>query len=75
MMSNDYQAGERTVDVCTQHGISQATYNNYKAKYGGLEPSNARKLKALESENLKLKKPFAEQLPYNAMLRYVKSKQ
>ncbi|MBL4873335.1 MAG: transposase, partial [Rhodobacteraceae bacterium] len=50
------EAGERTADVCRRHGISQATFYKYKSKYGGLEVSDARKLRALEDENNKLKK-------------------
>ena len=56
----EQEAGERTADVCRRHGISQATFYKYKAKYGGMEPSDVRKLKALESENAKLKKLLAE---------------
>lgn len=70
----EQEAGERTSDVCRRHGISQATFYKYKAKYGGMELSDARKLKALESENAKLKKLLAEQLLDNAMLRDVNSK-
>ena len=58
----EQEAGERTSDVCRRHGISHATFYKYKAKYGGMEPSDARKLKALESENAKLKKLLAEQM-------------
>ena len=63
-----------TVDVCRRHGISSATFYKWKAKFGGLEVSNARKLKALENQNAKLKKPLAEQMLDNAMLRDVASK-
>ncbi|CRK75955.1 Transposase [Nereida ignava] len=70
----EQEAGERTSDVCRRHGISQATFYKYKAKYGGMEPSDVRKLKALESENAKLKKLLAEQMLDNAMLRDVNSK-
>ena len=70
----EQEAGERTSDVCRRHGISQATFYKYKAKYGGMELSDARKLKALESENAKLKKLLAEQMLDNAMLRDVNSK-
>ena len=70
----EQEAGERTAEVCRRHGISQATFYKYKAKFGGMEPSDARKLKALESENAKLKKLLAEQMLDNAMLRDVNSK-
>ena len=70
----EQEAGERTVDVCRRHGISKATFYKYKSKYGGLEVSDARKLRALEDENNKLKKLLAEQMLDNAMLRDVNSK-
>ena len=58
----EQESGERTADACRRHGISQATFYNYKSKYGGLEVSDARKLRALEDENNKLKKLLAEQM-------------
>ena len=70
----EQESGERTADVCRRHGISQATFYKYKSKYGGLEVSDARKLRALEDENSKLKKLLAEQMLDNAMLRDVNSK-
>ena len=70
----EQEAGERTADVCRRHGISPATFYKYKSKYGGLEVSDARKLRALEDENNKLKKLLAEQMLDNAMLRDVNSK-
>ena len=56
----EQEAGAKTVDVCRKHGISDATFYKYKAKYGGMDVSDARKLKALEDENAKLKKLLAE---------------
>ncbi len=70
----EQESGERTADVCRRHGISQATFYKYKSKYGGLEVSDARKLRALEDENNKLKKLLAEQMVDNAMLRDANSK-
>lgn len=70
----EQEAGERTADVCRRHGISSATFYKYKSKYGGMEPSDARKLKSLEDENNKLKKLLAEQMLDNAMLRDINSK-
>ena len=67
-------AGERTVDVCRRHGISTGTFYKYKAKFGGMELSDARKLRALEDENAKLKKLLAEQMLDNAILKDVASK-
>lgn len=69
-----HESGVATADVCREHGISSATFYKWKAKFGGLEVSDARRLKALEDENAKLKKLLAEQMLDNAMLRDVASK-
>ena len=63
-----------TADVSRKHGISSATFYNWKAKYGGLEVSDAKRLKALEDENAKLKKLLAEAMLDNAMLKDVAAK-
>jgi transposase-like protein len=60
-----------TADVCRKHGISSATFYKWKAKYGGLEVSDAKRLKALEDEDAKLKKLLAEAMLDNAMLKDV----
>jgi putative transposase len=52
--------GAKTADLCRKHGISEATFYNWKSRFGGLEVSEARRLRALESENAKLKKLLAE---------------
>ena len=52
----EQDAGATTADVCRKHGISEATFYKWKAKFGGLEVSDAKRLKALEDENGKLKK-------------------
>ena len=57
-----------------ERGISSATFYKYKSKYGGMEPSDAKRLRALEDENGKLKKLLAEQMLDNAMLRDINSK-
>ena len=57
-----------------KHGISSATFYKWKAKYGGLEVSDAKRLKTLEDENAKLKKLLAEAMLDNAMLKDVASK-
>lgn len=67
----EQEAGAKTADVCRKHGISGATFYKWKAKYGGLEVSEARRLKALEDENARLKKLLAEAMLDNAMLRDV----
>ena len=67
-------SGVSTADVCREHGISSATFYKWKAKFGGMDVSDARKLKALEDENAKLKKLLAEQMLDNAMLKDVASR-
>ena len=67
----EQEAGAKTVEVCRKHGISDATFYKWKAKYGGMAVSDARRLKALEEENTKLKKLLAEAMLDNAMLRDV----
>jgi putative transposase len=54
------EAGAKTKDLCRKHGISDATFYNWKAKYGGMTVSEARRLKDLEAENAKLKRLLAE---------------
>ncbi len=63
-----------TADVCRKHGVSAATFYKYKARFGGLEVSDARRLKALEDENAKLKKLLAEAMLDNAILKDVASR-
>lgn len=73
-MIKEQEAGSPTADVCRKHGISSASFYKYKAKFGGMDVSDARKLKALEEENAKLKKLLAEQMLDNAMLKDINSK-
>ena len=61
--------GCTTADVCRRHGISDATFYKWKSKYGGLEVSEAQRLKALEDENRRLKKLLAEAMLDNAALK------
>ncbi len=70
----EQEAGAKTADVCRRHGISDATFYNWKARYGGLEVSQARRLKALEDENVRLKKLLAEAMLDNAVLKDVAAK-
>lgn len=70
----EQEAGQRTADICRKHGISEGTFYKWKAKYGGLEISDARRLKALEDENAKLKKLLAETMLDNAVLKDLNSK-
>jgi len=70
----EHEAGIPTADVCRRHGISSATFYKYKAKFGGLDVSEARRLRALEDENAKLKKLLAEAMLDNAVLKDLTSK-
>ena len=70
----EQEAGASTADVCRKHGVSSATFYKWKAKYGGLEVSDARRLKVLEDENAKLKKLLAEAMLDNVMLKDVAAK-
>jgi len=54
------EAGAKTPELCRKHGISEATFYNWKSKYGGMTVSDARRLKELEAENSKLKRLLAE---------------
>ena len=65
----EHQAGMSAADLCRRHGISDATFYTWRSKYGGMEVSDAKKLKALDEENRKLKKLLAEQLLDNATLK------
>ena len=73
-MLKEQEAGMSTADVCRKHGVSTATFYKYKARFGGLEVSDARRLKALEDENAKLKKLLAEAMLDNAILKDVASR-
>ena len=56
----EHQAGLSAAELCRKHGISDATFYNWRSKYGGMEVSEAKRLKQLEDENAKLKKLLAE---------------
>jgi len=58
----EQEAGSPTAEVCRRHGISDQTFYRWKAKYGGMQASDAQKLKALEDENRRLKKLLAESM-------------
>ncbi|MDR6847448.1 putative transposase [Sphingomonas sp. BE137] len=70
----EHEAGMPTAEVCRRHGISGATFYKYKAKFGGLEVSEARRLRALEDENARLKKLLAEAMLDNVVLKDLASK-
>ena len=69
------ESGMATADVCREHGISSATFYKWQAKFGGLDVSCARRLKALQDENAKLKRLLAEQMLDNAMLKDIAANQ
>lgn len=68
------EAGAKVAELCRKYGISDATYYNWKAKFGGMTVSDAQRLKALEAENAKLKRLLAESMLDNAALKDVVSR-
>ena len=70
----EQEAGAKIADLTRKHAISEATFYNWKAKFGGMDVSEAKRLKALEDENAKLKKLLAEQMLDAAALRELLSK-
>lgn len=68
------EAGAKVADLCRKYGMSEASYYNWKAKYGGLTVSDLRRLKALEAENRRLKQIVAEQALDNLTLKELLSK-
>jgi putative transposase len=70
----EQEAGMGTAEVCRKHGISTATFYAWKAKFGGLEVSQAKRLKSLEDENARLKKLLAEAMLDNAVLKDIAAK-
>jgi putative transposase len=65
----EQERGLKTAEVCRKHGISPATFYKWKAKYGGLDVSDARKLKSLETENARLKRLLADAMVDNSVLK------
>ena len=70
----EHEAGAKTADLCRKHGISEATFYNWKSKFGGMEVSEARRLKQLQDENAKLKRLLADAMLDNAALKDLLSK-
>ena len=68
------EAGAKTKELCRRHGISEATFYNWKAKYGDMEVSDAKRLRSLEDENRKLKKLLAESMLDQAALKELLTK-
>jgi putative transposase len=65
----EQEAGVPVADLCRKHGVSNASIYKWKAKYGGMDVSEARRLKALEDENARLKKLLADSMLDNAALK------
>lgn len=70
----EQEGGMKTADVCRKHGISSATLYAWKAKYGAMDVSQARKLKVIEEENVRLKRLLADAMLDNAVLKEVAGK-
>ena len=70
----EQEAGMATAEVCRRHGISPATFYKWKSKFGGLEVSEAKRLRSLEDENAKLKKLLAEAMLDIAVLKDITGK-
>lgn len=70
----EHELGAKTADLCRKHGISEATFYNWKSKFGGMDVSEAKRLKQLESENGKLKRLLADAMLDNAALKDLMSK-
>jgi putative transposase len=70
----EHEAGAKTSDLARKHGISEATFYNWKAKYGGMDASEAKRLKQLEDENAKLKRLLAETMLDASALRELLAK-
>ena len=73
-MLKQQESGVATAEICREHGISQATFYNWKAKFGGMNVSEAQKLRQLEAENAKLKRLVADLSLDNIALKDVLSK-
>ena len=67
----EHEGGVATAEVCRRHGVSGATFYKWKAKFGGLEVSDTKRLRQLEDENAKLKRLLAEAMLDNAMLKEI----
>ena len=65
----EHDLGAKTAELCRKHGISEATFYNWKSKFGGMDVSDAKRLKTLESENARLKKLLAESMLENEVSR------
>ncbi len=73
-MIKEHEAGMKASDLCRKYGISDATFYKYKARFGGMTVSDAKKLRALEDENAKLKRLLADTMLDNAVLKDLATK-
>ena len=73
-MIKEHESGIPVSEICRTHGISSASFYKFKAKYGGMDVSDARKLKSLEAENAKLKRMLADAMLDNDVLKSVLGK-
>ncbi len=73
-MVKEYEAGVKAQELCQKYGISDATFYKYKAKFGGMNVSDAKKLRALEDENNRLKRVLADAILDNAALKDLATK-
>jgi putative transposase len=74
-MLKEHEAGMKVVDICRQNGISVSTFQNWKAKYGGLDASQLKLLKDLQEENARLKRMYAEiSMVHDALKQVVEKK-
>jgi putative transposase len=73
-MLREHEAGVKPADLCRKQGLSEATFYKYKARYGGMTVSDARKLKVLEEENARLKRLLADAVLDNAALKDLATK-
>ena len=71
---NEHEAGSTVVDLARHHGVAENTIYRWKSKYGGMEVSDAKRLRALEAENSKLKRLYADAMLDNQALREVNAK-
>lgn len=70
----EYEAGKKVPDLCHEHGISKATFFNWKSKYGGVEVNELKRIKELEEENSRLKKMYAELSLDNQIIKEILAK-
>ena len=73
-MIKEYEAGVEAQELCRKYGISDATFYKYKAKFGGMNVSDAKKLRVLEDENTRLKRMLADAMLDNAALKDLATK-